>query len=73
FKEHQRSAVKKSTLKSYGNCLELFRERFATIEVTDVSADQVGKFLEACTGGLSRSTATCAMPKSRRSSTMSSK
>jgi len=56
FKEHQRSAVKKSTLKSYGNFLELFRERFATSEVTDVSADQVGKFLEACTGGLSRST-----------------
>jgi integrase len=56
FKEHQKGAVKKSTLKSYGKFLDHFLERFSTCEVISVSADQVGKFLEETTEGLSRST-----------------
>jgi site-specific recombinase XerD len=56
FKEHQKGAVKKSTLKSYGKFLDRFLERFSACEVISVSADQVGKFLEETTEGLSRST-----------------
>ncbi len=56
FKKHQKGTVKKSTLKSYGKFLDLFLERFSDCEVISVSADQVGKFLEETTEGLSRST-----------------
>jgi len=56
FKEHQKGTVKKSTLKSYGTFMNRFLERFSACEVISVSADQIGKFLEACTEGLSRST-----------------
>lgn len=56
FKEHQNGAVKKSTLKSYGKFLDHFLERFSACEVISVSADQIGRFLEECTEGLSRST-----------------
>ncbi len=53
FKE---GAVKKSTLKSYGKFLDRFLERFSVCDVIAVSADQIGRFLEECTGGLSRAT-----------------
>jgi integrase/recombinase XerD len=56
FKEHEKGAVKKSTLKSYGKFLDRFLERFSANEVVSVSADQIGRFLEECTEGLSRST-----------------
>jgi integrase/recombinase XerD len=56
FREHQRGTVKKSTLKSYGKFLNHFRDRFLTSEVASVSTDQIGKFLEEATEGLSRST-----------------
>lgn len=56
FKEHQKGAVKKSTLKSYGKFLDCFLERFSANEVISVTADQIGRFLEECTEGLSRAT-----------------
>jgi len=56
FKEHQRGTVKKSTLKSYGKFLGYFRERYSACEVVSVSADQIGRFLEESTEGLSRAT-----------------
>jgi integrase/recombinase XerD len=56
FKEHQKGTVKKSTLKSYRKFLDHFRDRFSASEILSVSADQVGKFLEEVTEGLSRST-----------------
>ncbi len=55
FKEHQKGTVKKNTLKSYGKFLEQFREKFSASEVISVSADQIGRFLEETTEGLSRS------------------
>jgi integrase/recombinase XerD len=56
FKEHQKGTVKKSTLKSYGKFLEQFNQSFSTCEVISVSAEQIGRFLDECTEGLSRST-----------------
>lgn len=56
FKEHQKGVVKKSTLKSYGKFLDRFLERFSDCEMISVQADQIGKFLEETTEGLSRST-----------------
>jgi integrase/recombinase XerD len=56
FKDHQKGTVKKSTLKSYGKFLDQFRDRFSASEILSVSADQIGKFLEEATEGLSRST-----------------
>ena len=56
FSQHQKSTVKKSTLKSYGKFLEQFRLRFSEYEVVSVSADDIWKFLEECTASLNRST-----------------
>ena len=56
FKQHQKSAVKKSTLKSYGKFMEQFRTRFFECEMTSISAEDIGRFLEECTEDLSRST-----------------
>ena len=56
FKKHQKSTVKKSTIKSYGKFLEKFQGRFLGQEVGTVSADDINEFLEECTNGLSRST-----------------
>ena len=56
FKKHQKSTVKKSTIKSYGKFLEKFQERFLGQEVVTVSADDINEFLEECTNSLSRST-----------------
>ena len=63
FKEHQKGSVKKSTLKSYAKFLERFLEKFSTCEVISVTADQIGRFLEECTEGLSRATRHFAMLK----------
>jgi site-specific recombinase XerD len=56
FKKHQKSTVKKSTIKSYGKFLATFQERFSEYEVASVSTDDIGKFLEECTDNLNRST-----------------
>ena len=56
FKQHHKGTVRKSTLKSYGKFLDQFRDRFSASEILSVSADQIGKFLEEATEGLSRST-----------------
>jgi site-specific recombinase XerD len=56
FKNHQKSNVKKSTLKSYGKFLDKIQERFSEYEVVSVTSDDIGKFLEECTVNLNRST-----------------
>ncbi|SPQ02019.1 Integrase/recombinase [Candidatus Sulfobium mesophilum] len=56
FKEHQKGSVKKSTLKSYGKFMDCFLEKFSTCEAISVTADQIGRFLEESTEGLSRAT-----------------
>jgi integrase/recombinase XerD len=56
FKKHQKGAVKKSTIKSYGKFLDEFQFRFSERDVVSVSTDDVSKFLEECTENLSRST-----------------
>jgi integrase len=56
FKKHQKSTVKKSTLKSYGKFLDKIQERFSECEVVSVSSDDIGKFLDECTVNLNRST-----------------
>jgi integrase len=56
FKQHQKSTVKKSTLKSYGKFMDQFRSKFALSEVKAVTSEDIGGFLEECTGGLSRAT-----------------
>jgi site-specific recombinase XerD len=56
FKKHQKSTVKKNTLKSYGKFLDKFQERFLGQEVVSVSADHIGEFLEEYTDNLNRST-----------------
>jgi len=56
FSRHQDSTVKKSTLKSYRKFLHQLRDKFSACEVISVTADQIGRFLEDCTEGLSRAT-----------------
>ena len=56
FEKHQKSAVKKSTIKSYGKFLDKVQKRFYGQEVVSVSADDISKFLEECTDNLTRST-----------------
>ena len=56
FWKHQKGTVKKSTLKSYGKFLERFKLRFSGSEVTSISPEDIGKFLEENTGTLSRAT-----------------
>lgn len=56
FKQHQKSTVKKSTLKSYGRFLEQLKVKFTEEQVISVSPDDIGKFLEESTEGLSRPT-----------------
>jgi integrase/recombinase XerD len=56
FKNHQKSTVKKSTIKSYGKFLDKIQERFSKCDVVSVSSDDVGKFLDECTVNLNRST-----------------
>jgi site-specific recombinase XerD len=56
FRQHQRGTLRKSTLKSYGKFLDQIEERFATDEVATISAEEISKFLDERTEGLSRST-----------------
>ena len=56
FRQHQKTTVKKSTLKSYGKFLEQFLVKFGEYEVSSISAEDVGKFLEESTEALSRTT-----------------
>jgi hypothetical protein len=56
FRKHQNGTVKKSTLKSYGKFLQHFLERFSACDVISITVDQIGRFLEVCTEGLSRAT-----------------
>ena len=56
FEKHQKSTVKKSTIKSYGKFLDKVQKRFYGQEVVSVSADDISKFLEECTDNLNRST-----------------
>ena len=56
FKKHQRSTVKRSTLKSYGKFLRKVQERFSEQEVVSVTAEDIGQFLEEYTENLNRST-----------------
>jgi len=56
FKQHQKSTVKKTTLKSYGKFMDRFQTKFAVNEVHAITPEDIGKFLEECTTGLSRAT-----------------
>lgn len=56
FKQHQKSSVKKSTLKSYGKFMEKFQTKFSEHEIASISAEDIGRFLDECTENLSRST-----------------
>lgn len=56
FKKHQKSTVRKSTLKSYGKFMERFQVRFSGYDVALIPPEDIGKFLEECTEELSRST-----------------
>lgn len=56
FMQRQKMTLKKTTLKSYRRFLEQFRLRFSEYEITSISADNVGKFLEDYTEGQNRST-----------------
>jgi site-specific recombinase XerD len=56
FKKHQKGNVKKNTIRSYRRLLEKLAVRFAEQEVVSVSPDDIGRFLEECTDGLSKST-----------------
>ena len=56
FKQHQKGSLRKSTMKRYGKFLGQIEERFAADEVASISAEEIGKFLDERTEGLSRST-----------------
>jgi integrase/recombinase XerD len=56
FRQHQKTSVKKSTLKSYGKFLEQFQVRFSENEFSSITAEDVGRFLEESTEALSRAT-----------------
>ncbi|MBZ0154894.1 MAG: site-specific integrase [Alphaproteobacteria bacterium] len=56
FTQHLKGTVKKSTMKSYGALLERFRLKFSDHEISVISPEDISKFFEECTGGLSRAT-----------------
>ncbi len=56
FRQHQKGNVKKNTIRSYGKFLDLLQARFSEKTVDSVSPDDISRFLEQCTEGLSRST-----------------
>jgi Phage integrase, N-terminal SAM-like domain len=56
FRQLQKGNVKKYTVKSYGNFLDQLQMRFSEPSVDSVSPDDIGRFLEECTEGLSKST-----------------
>ncbi len=74
FRAHEKGTVEKSTLKIYGKYLERVSVAFFLgNEVTSVSADGTGQFLEESTENLSKSTWHLLYVRLRRSSTMSLK
>ena len=56
FQQHQKSNVKKNTLRSYSKFLDHFQTRFSEQQVVSMSPDAISLLLEECTDGLSRST-----------------
>ncbi|MBA4391735.1 MAG: site-specific integrase [Syntrophus sp. (in: bacteria)] len=56
FRQHQKGNLRGSTLKSYGKFLSQVEARFADDEVAAISAEEIGRFLDKHTEGLSRST-----------------
>jgi integrase/recombinase XerD len=56
FRKHQKGNFKVNTLRSYGKFLDQFQVRFSQEQVVSISTDDITKFLEECTDGLSRST-----------------
>lgn len=57
FKQHQNSTLKKRTLKSYGQFMEKFQNKFSRCDVAKVTPDRmICKFLEGFTTNLSRAT-----------------
>jgi len=56
FRQHQKTSVKKSTLKSYGKFLEQFQVRFSECEVSSISSENIGQFLDEATETLSKAT-----------------
>jgi len=56
FKQHQKGTVKKSTMKSYWRFLDRFQMRFPEDEVISVLPDNISRFLDECTEGLSKAT-----------------
>jgi len=56
FRQHQKGNAKKNTLRSYGRFLEQLQVRFHDQAVDSVSPDDISRFLEECTKGLSKST-----------------
>jgi site-specific recombinase XerD len=56
YKEHQKSSVKKRTRQSYENLIKHIQEQFADREIESVNAEELCRFLETHTEGLSRST-----------------
>jgi integrase/recombinase XerD len=56
FKEHQKTSLKKRTQEGYKNLIERFQGEFSDREVETIKAEELCRFLEACTEGLARST-----------------
>jgi integrase/recombinase XerD len=56
FKQHQKGNVKKNTMRSYGRFLDQLQEKLSEQHFDSVSPDDICRFLEECTEGLSRST-----------------
>lgn len=56
YKEYQKSSVKKRTRQSYENLVKLIQEVFRDRDIESIKAEEVCRFLETHTEGLSRST-----------------
>ncbi len=56
FSQHQRGTAKKNTLKSYQRFLGQLKLRFPDKHLDSLSSEEIGRFLEDCTEGLSKST-----------------
>ena len=56
FRQHQKGNVKKNTIRSYGRFLDQLQVKFSDQQFDSVSPDDISRFLEECTVGLSKST-----------------
>jgi integrase/recombinase XerD len=56
YRGHQNSTVKKRNQQSYRNLMEHFQEKFHGREIASIQAEELCRFLETHTEGLSRST-----------------